>query len=332
MSLPPTGTETMISTRSSRLRVTPGLPYPMTNRSFSQNLEQYQRESRSDYNLHQSSLNAIDYRHQLSSPYREHSRLSAGYQRAYDTMDYPSYNHDGHQRRPLPKSFSDCDLCKRRVVSEEYQSYYDEQDENWQSGHSIDRRRQRRTPPPPPPPEPRAYREKIKERFRERLTVRKVPDTEQLPSPSKTVEYSTVLPRHQRAASESTRALASAQQLPFEYIPSDAASNNIRTVEYKRNAGEERVAVGSNPVNSSVDEIGATNFTVKFYERDDNEAQDYLDRRLHDAREVQEMSMRMSEQQQQQQQQFTRHQYQQQQQQTQQTQQQRRFTGSNANF
>ena len=42
------------------------------------------------------------------------------------------------------------------------------------------------------------------------------------------------------------------------------------------------------------DESMTSNFTVKFYEHDD---EDDFDRCLHEAREVQEMSMRMSEQQ-----------------------------------
>lgn len=251
---------------------------------FAQNMERYQRESTSEFDLHHGSV-----------PYRTRTVMTDISYRPYGTIDYSS---NAHRRRSLPRSFSDCDLCKRQAFNEECQQYYGEND-NWHFEDTLEQR------------EPRSYREKIKERFRERVTVRRVPDTDVLPPPTSTIEYTTVLPRHQRLPSEPTRAV---QQLPFEYIPND----NVRTVEYKRNSSQERVAVGNNQMRGLNDENGAANYTVKFYERDHDEEDDIanrLDRCLHEAREVQEMSVRMSEQQH-----FSR------QQQTQQ--QQRRYLGS----
>jgi hypothetical protein len=263
------------------------LHYPLTTSSFAQNMERYHRESRSDFDLHHN----IDYDHHTSMPYRNRSAMAYDGHRPYGTVDYPSRNYNANGRRSLPKSFSDCDLCKRQVVGEEYQQYYDEQDDNWRLENSMERRA-----------EPQAYREKIKERIRERLTVRKIPDADILPpATATTVEYSTVLPRHQRVGSD-----GQAQHLPFEYTPNENPKN-VRSVEYKRNSSEERVAVGNNQARSINDDNGATNFTVKFYDRDDEDSENRLDRCLHEAREVQEMSMRMSEQQQQQH--FNRHQY-----------------------
>ena len=229
-------------------------------------MERYRRESRSEYDLHHGSV-----------PYRTRTTTTNVSYRPYGTIDYGS---NIHRRRSLPKSFSDCNLCRREYFNEECQQYYDENDNNWHCESTLERRG-----------EPRSYREKIKERFRERLTVRNIPDADIYPPPAKPVEYSTVLPRHQRRASESNRAV---QHLPFEYIPND----NVRTVEYKRNSNQERVSVGTNHQQGMNDENGATNFTVKFYEHDDDDEMDNrIDRCLHEAREVQEMSMRMSEQQ-----------------------------------
>jgi hypothetical protein len=241
---------------------------------FAQNMERYHRESRSEYDLNHASL-----------PYRTRPMMTNVNYRPYGTIDYSS---NIHRRRSLPKSFSDCDLCKRQVMNEEYQHYYND-DNNWHLENTLERRA-----------EPRSYREKIKERFRERLTVRQIPDTDILPSTSTAVEYSTVLPRHQRGGSGSIRPV---QHLPFEYIPND----NVRTVEYKRNSSQERVTIGNNQQFGRNDDSGTTNFTVKFYDHDDDDIDTHLDRCLHEAREVQEMSMRMSEQQH-----FTRHHQQQQ--------------------
>ena len=233
-------------------------------------MERYHRESRSDFDLHQSAMSGIDYHHR-----------AANLNRAYGTMDYGarSSSMDHHRRRSLPKSFSDCDLCRRRVQTEDYRDYYHEdQDDNWRLENSVDRRAAAASGG-----EARAYREKIKERFRERLSMRQ--------EANGTVEYSTVLPRHQRLTSASAGGV---QHLPFEYIPPEKASN-VRTVEYKCNANEERFAVGQQ---SSADESGTSNFTVKFYQHDDdNDEQEELERCLHEAREVQELSMRMTEQQ-----------------------------------
>lgn len=253
----------------------------ITNSPFAQNMERYHRESRSEFDLQHASI-----------PYRIRPMMTDVIYRPYGTIDYSS--NLNHRRRSLPKSFSDCDLCKRQVYNEEYQHYYDE-DDNWQLENSLERR-----------VEPRTYREKIKERFRERLTVRKIPDTNTFPT-STTVEYSTVLPRQQRIPSEPTRPV---QHLPFEYIPND----NVRTVEYKRNSDQERVTIGNTQQCGMNDENNTTNFTVKFYEHDneEDEIDNRLDRCLHEAREIQEMSMRMSEQQH-----FNRH-----------YQQQKRFSGN----
>ena len=272
----------------------------MPTSSFAQNTERYYRESQSDFDLHHNSLNGIDYRHHASIPYRVRPTTSTGNYRGYDTVDYGSYNYDGNRRRSLPKSFSDCDLCKRRVINEEYQQYYNEQDD---SCH-LERRGETRSP-----------RDKIKERFRERLTVRQNTDNDVLPSSATTtVEYSTVLPRQQRITSESN---APVHHLPFEYIPNENP-NNIRTVEFKRNLSQERLPIGNNQQQCiTSDENGTTNFTVKFYERDDddnnNNSTNRFDRCLHDAREVHRMN---------EQQNFNRHQYY--------HQRQRRFTGDNS--
>ncbi len=257
--------------------ISQSIHYPLTTTTFAQNMERYHRESRSDCDLH----NNINYEHHTSVPYRNRSAMGYDVHRPYGTIDYSSRNYNHDRRRSLPKSFSDCDLCKRQVVGDEYQ-HYNEQDDNWHLENSMERRG-----------EPRAYREKIKERFRERFSVRKIPDTDILPPPSTTVEYSTVLPRHQRCGSESNGQI---HHLPFEYVPNENPKN-VRTVEYKRNSSEERVAVGNNQARTTNDENGAANFTVKFYERDDDDSENRLDRCLHEAREVQEMSMRMSEQQ-----------------------------------
>ncbi|CAF2797736.1 unnamed protein product [Rotaria sp. Silwood2] len=303
---PPIGNNTGIDTHR-RASTSQSIHYPLSTTSFAQNMERYHRESRSDFDLHHSTMNDIDYGYHASIPSRSRAIMTNGIHRPYGTIDYSSINNNIHRRCSLPKSFSDCNLCKQQVFSEEYQHYYDEEGDNWHLEDSKERQ-----------VEPRTYREKIKERFRERLTVRKIPDADILPPPTTTtVEYSTVLPRHQRIGSQSNRSNGQVHHLPFQYIPNEN-SKNVRTVEYKRNSSQEHVAVGNNQQPTINDENGTTNFTVKFYERDDDDTENQLDRCLHEAREVQEMSMRMSEQQQQQH--FNRYQYQ--------HQQQRRCTGN----
>ncbi|CAF1028220.1 unnamed protein product [Rotaria sordida] len=307
---PPINNDTGMDTYR-RTTTSQNIHYPLSTSSFAQNTERYHRESRSDFDLHHNTMNNVNYGYHTSIPCRNRTIMTNGIHRPYGTIDYSSINNNFHRRRSLPKSFSDCNLCKQQIFSDEYQHYYDEENDNW---HLEDNKEQQL--------ESRAYREKIKEHFRERLTVRKIPDTDILPPSTTTVEYSTILPRHQRIGSQSNRSNGQVvHHLPFQYIPNDD-STNVRTVEYKRNSSQERVAVGSNQQQQHTinDENGTTNFTVKFYERDDDDIENQLDRCLHEAREVQEMSMRMSEQQQQQQQHFNRYQYQ--------HQQQRRFTGN----
>jgi hypothetical protein len=148
------------------------------------------------------------------------------------------------------------------------------------------------------PVRPQVYREKIHERYREHRTVRPMVDCNGVSSSNTTADYSTVMPRHHRTIDASSRSLNEpVHHLPFEYVPNENVAN-ARTVEYQRNRNEERVAVGRTQPATTHDEFGTTNFTVKFYEHDDerNDLEHRLDRCLHEAREVQEMSMRMSEQ------------------------------------
>lgn len=309
--LPPPITNSVGMSTLRRTNTLQNMHYPLPASSFTQSMERYHRESRSDFDLHNSSMNGINYGYHASMPSRGRTIMTNGFYRPYGTVDFSSTTNNANRRGSLPKSFSDCNLCKQQVFSESYQHYYDDEGDDWH----LEDTRERQV-------EPRGYREKIKERFRERLTVRKVPDTDILPPPTTTVEYSTVLPRQQRFESQSNRSHGQVHHLPFQYIPNENAKN-VRTVEYKRNSSQERVAVGTNQQHSINDDNGTTNFTVKFYERDDEEddAENQLERCLHEAREVQEMSMRMSEQQQQQQQHFSRYQYQHQQQ-------QRNFSGN----
>ena len=287
-SSPPTTSATGIDAHH-RANASQSVHYPVSTPSFSQSTERYHRESRSDFDLHHNTINGVDYRYNTSIPPRSRSAMTNAARRPYGTIDYSSANIYGSRRRSLPKSFSDCDLCKRQVFTKEYQHYHDEHDDNWHLEDAFERRA-----------EPRAYREKIKERFRERLTVRKVPDTDVLPPSTTTVEYSTVLPRHQRIGSEPNYSHGPVHHLPFQYVPNEN-SKNIRTVEYKRNSSQERFAIGNNQQHSINDDSGSTNFTVKFYERDDydDDIEHRLNQCLHEAREIQEMSMRMSDQQQQ---------------------------------
>lgn len=265
-------------------------PTPL-NSSFSQNIDRHHRSSRSDFDLHSSNnnniINGIDPRHHSSIPYRVRQGISYENPRGYDTIDY---NYDGNrsQRRSLPKSFSDCDLCKRRVVNEEHQQYFNEQNDNWHLENNSSERKI----------EPRTYRDRIKERFRDRVTTHQIPDSEHLsPLPPITttavanVEYSTVVPRHQRIASETNR---SVHHLPFEYIPNEHL-NNI-----KRNLSEEHLGINQQQYRTN----DGNNLSGKYYEHSDDERKSSLNRRLNDTREIQEISMRMNDQQN-----FNRHQY-----------------------
>lgn len=265
--------------------------HSLSNSSFGQNMERYYRESRSDFDLYNNNLGGIDYRYHTSIPYRSRSTLSNGNNyRGYGTIDHSSLNYDANrQRRSLPKSFSDCDLCKRHATSEEYPQYFNVQDDNWHIENTIEQRT-----------EPRAYRDKIKERFRERSGVRQLADNEATSSPMATVEYSTVLPRHQRISSESNRSNGPVHHLPFEYIPSETL-NNIRTTGFKRNLSKDRLAAANNQQHMTDAETNTNDLTMKYYERDDDvddvDSKNNFDRRLNESREVQEMSMRMNEQQ-----------------------------------
>lgn len=233
----------------------------MSSPTFARNMERFHRESRSDFNLHENPTNSIDYR----------SR----------TFDYPFYNDDfsrrARQRRSLPKSFSDCDLCKRRVLNEDFEmnSIDGEQNENFSWKNS--------------PRHVRPYREKLKERVRERLTIRNLGEDERFSSC-----LTSTLPH-------STRMTTSSQQLPFEYIPNDS-TNPVRTVEYQRNGTNERFSVDNRRSKYSMNENddGTTNFSVKFYPTDQTNPtdprKDYHERSFNDAKEVQEMSMKMNEQ------------------------------------
>lgn len=290
---PPIGNGGSMVSRSTYRRTNTGehLEYPMhSDLSFARNMDRYHRSSRSDFDLHQSTLNGVDYRYQTGAPYPYTNQVHSGMNHSGRMMDYQTgfYSPD-QRRRPLPKSFSDCNLCKRQVFLDEA---YNQRDDNWRLENSSDHRRSLSS-------EPKVYRERIQER----LSVRQVPaDVNPMNSShGGHVEYSTVIPRHQRIGSESARSNGFAgNSLPFEYIPNESASN-VRTVEYKRNENEERFIIGNNE--SSTDDYGSTNFSVKFYQRDDENERDFahrLDRCLHEAREVQEMSMRMTEQQQQQ--------------------------------
>ncbi|CAF3435369.1 unnamed protein product [Rotaria socialis] len=281
---------------------------PLSSSSFAQNKERYNRESKSEFDLHHSGLDGIDYRHHASIPYRVRSTTFNGNYRGYGTIDPSSFSYDvNRHRRSLPKSFSDCNLCKRRATDEEYQQYFNGHDDNWHLESNLERRA-----------EPRTYRDKIKERFRERSTTR--PNSENdgttLPPSATTIEYTTVLPRQQRIASESIRSNGPVHHLPFEYIPNEN-SNHIRQMEFRRSSSQNCLPTGNIQQHPTSDESGTSNFTMKFYERDGDHTKPHHDRYAYDEREVQEMSMRMN-----QQQNFNRHQYYRQQQQ----QQQKRFT------
>ncbi|CAF3366042.1 unnamed protein product [Rotaria sp. Silwood1] len=267
----------------------------LSSSPFAQNMERYYRDSRSDFDLHHYSLDGLDYRDHASIPYRTRSTTLNGNYRGYGTIDQSSFNYDTNRhRRSLPKSFSDCNLCKRRVINEEYQQYFNEQDDNWHLENTLEQRI-----------EPRTYRDKIKERFRDHSTVRPNSDNDIPPSPSTTVEYSTILPRHQRIVSESNRSNGPVRHLPFEYIPNETPSNT-RTMEFKRSRSQDCLTTGNNQQHATNNESGTTNFTMKFYDRDDDDdnTKNHFDRRLHEGREFSQMSMRTNGQPN-----FNRHQY-----------------------
>ena len=295
--VPLSGGGGMITRSSHRLTsASQTIHYPLPSPSFARNMERYHRESRSDFDLHHSAMSGVDYRPVPSLPYYSRSTFANGVNRAYGTMDCVSRSDMSDRRRSLPKSFSDCDICKRRVYAEEYQNYQEEESDNWRLENSMGRRAAS------PVDFSRPYRERVKERFRERLIVRKVPDSDPLVASSGTVEYSTVMPRNQRISSESNRSnIGPVHHLPFEYTPNDT-THQARSTEHKRYSSEERLSFANQQQQTTGDERGSANFTVKFYERDDDEEEDDLEKRLdrclHEAREVQEMSMRMSEQQQ----------------------------------
>ncbi len=239
---PPSYLPSNTGTHSSHHRLNASY-HPSLNSSFAQNFNRYHRESQSELDLHHNSINGIDYR-SIPNRFRP-TPLNENY-RGYGTMDYSSNNFDGnHLRRSLPKSFSDCDLCKRRIINEEQQQYSKEQDDNWRLENT----------------QPRTYRDQIKER----VISRPISDNELIPS--STVEYSTVLPRHQRITNENVH------HLPFEYTQNE-------------NSNQERATGISNE----------NNYTGKYYQHDDDdETKNRLNRRLHDPREIQRMSMRMND-------------------------------------
>ncbi|CAF0844491.1 unnamed protein product [Adineta steineri] len=280
---PPNSNKIIHDSYLSRRRpsLSPSTHHSQPPSSFAQNTERYHRESRSDHDLHNDNIDRIDYRHHASIPYRIRPTTINDNYRGYGTMDHAPYKSErNYHRRSIPKSFSDCDLCKRRVINEEYQQYLNEYDDNWRLKNTVERK-----------VEPRPYRDKIKERVRERLTVRQISDGDVLPSTT-TVEYSTILPRHQRITSESNRSNGPVHHLPFEYIP-----NDIRTPEFKRNTSQERLATENNHPRMFNNESGTTIFTTKFYENDDNDTIHRINKRLREPREIQEMSLRMNEQQ-----------------------------------
>ncbi|UJR35058.1 hypothetical protein I4U23_027834 [Adineta vaga] len=257
------------SRRHRQMSVSQSTHQPFPTSSFVQNSDRYYRSSRSDFDLHQNNSNGINSHFHTSIPSRTaHPRTFNENPRGYDTIDHTSTN---QRRRAIPKSFSDCDLCKRRVIDEEYEEYLNKhhEDDNWRLENTNSQRRM----------EPRPYRDKIKERVRERLTVRQIPNDEYVPSATSTVEYSTVLPRHQRISSESNQSL---RQLPFEYIPHEKSSTT------------ERLTTATTTNNLPITENHARIFTRKFYEHDDN---DTRNRHFPDTREIQEMSLKMNEQQ-----------------------------------
>lgn len=261
--------------------------HPLPTSSYIQNMDQYYRENQNDFDLHQNGFDGINYRHHSSIPYRLRSLPLNDNNKGYGTMDYSSFNYDiNRHRRSLPKSFSDCNLCKRRVADEEYQQYLNGQDDNWQFGSTFDRRAEQRT-----------YRDKIKDRSRERSTAQQSPGSDGATrSSATTVEYSTVLPRQQRINSEAARSNGPVHHLPFEYVQNEP-SNNIHKIEFKRNLSQSRLTTGNTQQYIPVDESGVTNMTMRFYEHDDNDTKHYPDQPSRDGREVQEMSMRMNEQQ-----------------------------------
>jgi hypothetical protein len=199
-------------------------------------------------------------------------------------MDYPRRDRQPtraqHYRRALPKSFSNCDLCQRGVADEEHPTNSVDRVRDarchWQK--SLERQ------------EPRTYRQKIKERVRERLTARQLPDNGPL-----STDQSSIRPLHQRAASDS-RGGNGSRHLPFEYVPYET-TNAGRAGTYSRHAADEHPST-NNPMSCTNNgEDDDTNFTVTFYphERTHSGARNAsLDRSFDDANEVQEMSLRIN--------------------------------------
>ncbi|CAF1112138.1 unnamed protein product, partial [Didymodactylos carnosus] len=155
------------------------------------------RESRSDFNLHDSQAAGVrnEYFYTEHCPRRHPNQ--------YRTMHDFRSNEQYH--RSLAKSFSDCELCKRLVVEEEQRhrrfdnsprmervelpNLFNRDERHRRTGNDTVRCKRRkfddwdlnsspvqhdfvRSESSSPPPR-RTYREKIKERFRERLTYRK---------------------------------------------------------------------------------------------------------------------------------------------------------------
>ncbi|CAF1036512.1 unnamed protein product, partial [Didymodactylos carnosus] len=167
--------------------------------SFARNMDKYRKESRSDYDLHDNYAQGI--RNEYFNWGHHPHRRSNQFQTMHD------FRSSDQHRRSLPKSFSDCELCKRRVAEEEgrYRSFdhlsprmermalpnlFNRNEWHRRTGDDITRYQRRefgdwRLDPPSShnfgqiessslsSPPRRTYREKIKERFRERLTHRK---------------------------------------------------------------------------------------------------------------------------------------------------------------
>lgn len=256
-------------------------PYSMPSmNSFARSYDRYQRESQSDYNLHQSAMRAMDY-------YGQPSNIDL-HRRGYDTMNYArtqdDLSHSYRRRRSLPKSFSDCNLCRRSMFNEDYLGD-DEQFQNWQRHKSLEQREMT--------DDARVYRENVKERFRERLTVRQIPDTDVLPVTTKAIEYTTVVPSQSQRMNGSIRMRGSHCQLPVEYIPNE---NRNR---YQRNASNECLSTFNHQQYTMADEyLNRINANRIYQNQDDHfdARREFFDRSYDDTNEVQELSMRLHEQ------------------------------------
>ena len=282
--------DTFSRTYSNRHRADPphSPPYPApATHGFAENLERYHQGSQSDYNLHQNTLRSMDYRAYPSSHDVQ--------RRGYGTVTYSTTQDDSarpyRQRRALPKSFSDCDLCRRSMISEDYPSYLteDEQTENWQWQKSLQSEESTR--------ESRGYRERIKERFRERLTVRQMADSDALPTSTKIIEYGSVIPSHQRSTHESAHLRSSQRQIPFQYIPNENR-NTLNKNQYQGHTASEGLSMANHHQYLAENEHFRSNLTDRFYPSESSQSdvrRDFVDRSFHDAKEVQELSMRLHE-------------------------------------